>query len=187
MELIKHKKRSIISRIRQALPLSFVLSILFCQVAFASSINQEHVINLINQERKLHGLSDLSINSELNRAGQMKSKDMLRRNYFEHYAFGITPWDFIRNAGYNYISAGENLAMNFNTSEGMVRAWMNSPAHRENILNPNFSDTGVGIVKGSYQENGNIHETIMVTSLFGQKKSIIENISEKVRSLFPLY
>jgi uncharacterized protein YkwD len=156
-------------------------------IAFASPITQENVINLINQERRLNGLSDLSIDPELNRASQMKSKDMLRRNYFEHYAFGLTPWGFIRNSGYDYIFAGENLAMNFSTSEGMVGAWMNSPAHKENILNPNYSDAGVGIIKGAYGESGTSHETIMVTTLFGKKKPLIVNIVEKIRNIFPLY
>lgn len=187
MEFSKQKNQSIVIKMKQIIPLSFALLLFSYRIAFASPITQENVVNLINQERKLNGLSALSVDPELNRASQMKSKDMLRRNYFEHYAFGTTPWDFIRNSGYDYIYAGENLAMNFNTSEGMVQAWMNSPIHRDNILNPDYSDTGIGIIKGVYDENGAKHDTTIVTNIFGKKKPLIVNIVEKIRNLFPLY
>lgn len=155
-------------------------SALFVSHAFASPINTPNVLDGINQQRTSRGLSKLAINPDLTNAANLKSKDMINRNYFEHFAFGMTPWDFIKNAGYNYLYAGENLAMDFNTSEGMVSAWMNSPAHRDNILNPDFQDAGIGIIKGEYTENGTVHSTTMVTNMFGRKKPIILKLFDYV-------
>jgi len=167
---------------RRAMLLSFgvLASILFASQAFASTINTENVLDSINQERVSRGLSKLVVDNDLTNAANLKSKDMLNRNYFEHFAFGLTPWDFIKNAGYNYLYAGENLAMDFNTSEGMVSAWMNSPAHRDNILNPDFRDTGIGIVKGEYTEDGGVHSTIMVTNMFGRKNPVILKVFDYI-------
>lgn len=138
--------------------------------AVASPITEENVLKAVNDQRIANKLTPLKIDSDLDRAATLKSKDMINRNYFDHYAFGLTPWVFIRNAGYDYTEAGENLAMDFVTAEGMTTAWMNSPKHRDNILNPNYEDIGIGIVKGEYIENNSQHSTYMVTNMFGAKK-----------------
>jgi hypothetical protein len=148
--------------------------------ALASDITVENVTYLLNQERIFNGLSPFSIDEDLGHAAKNKSKDMLNRNYFEHYAYGLAPWDFINNAGYKYLYAGENLAMDFQTSEGMVNAWMNSPLHRKNILSEDYEDIGIGVVKGVYVENGQEKETIIVSNMFGRKKPIIVEIFNKI-------
>lgn len=156
--------------------------------AFASTIDLENVENSINQERSARGLTKLKIDPNLNNAANAKSKDMINRNYFEHYAFGLTPWDFIKQSGYNYLYAGENLAMDFSTSEGMMSAWMNSSLHRENVLNPDYTDMGIGIVKGEYTENGVTHSTTMVTNMFGRKKPfIIKAFDYLTQNIFHLF
>ncbi|MEK9156350.1 MAG: CAP domain-containing protein [Patescibacteria group bacterium] len=155
--------------------------------AFALTITQENIVHLINTRRESEGLQPLRISVELNLAANRKSKDMIKRNYFDHYAYGLRPWDFISTAGYDYQAAGENLAMNFNTAEGVVRAWMNSPAHRDNILNPEFSDLAVGVVRGVFSEGGVDRNTTMVTNMFGQKKTVFSRTLESIKSLFPLY
>jgi uncharacterized protein YkwD len=175
--LIKHK----------ALSLSFAVlaSSLFVSRAFASPISTDNVLYSINQERTSRGLQKLTIDPDLTSAASLKSKDMLNRNYFEHFAFGLSPWDFIHNAGYNYLYAGENLAMDFNTSEGMVSAWMNSPAHRDNILNPDFRETGIGIIKGEFSEDGKARTTTMVTDMFGREKpTIVKAFDYITKNLF---
>ena len=166
--------------------ISLAVAFLFStQIAFASEINQDNLINLINQERNTRGIGSLKINADLNQAAGLKSKDMINRDYFDHYAYGLSPWDFISMSGYNYLYAGENLAMDFNTSEGIVKAWMNSPAHRDNILNPDFTDTGLGIVKGEYTENGYIHDTTMISNMFGREKPAIVKVFDYIaRNIF---
>ena len=166
--------------------ISLIVAFLFStQIAFASEINQSNLINLINQERTGRGVPALKIDIDLNQAASLKSKDMINRSYFDHYAYGLSPWDFIKNAGYNYLYAGENLAMDFETSEGVVKAWMSSPTHRDNILNPDFTETGLGIVKGEYNRNGYTSDTTMISNMFGRKKPTIVKIFDYIaRNVF---
>lgn len=148
----------------------FVFSLLIVSHTFATAITPENLQNLINSERSKRNLPTLNTDSALSDAAAKKSEDMIKRRYFEHYAFNLSPWDFIKSAGYDYLFAGENLAMDFNTSEGTVNAWMDSENHRDNILNPDYRDLGVGVVKGDYYEDNKPRETIMVTTMFGRER-----------------
>lgn len=156
--------------------------------AYASEINKDNVFKQVNYYREIRGLKPLATDDRLERSAINKSKDMVDKDYFEHYAHNLTPWDFITEQNYNYLYAGENLAMDFQTSEGMVRAWMSSPTHRKNILNPDFDDIGIGIVKGEFTESGNTHETIMVTNMFGKEKPKIlqffDNVMNRLKKIF---
>lgn len=176
------KKRFVIEL---ATAISLVIFSLFvivanARAALASEINEENILRLINKERTYRGIPSLEIDERLDKAAIRKTEDMINRNYFEHYAFGLTPWNFITEAGYNYLYAGENLAMDFDTSEGMVRSWMQSTTHRNNILNPDFDETGIGIVKGEYTEDGNSHETYMVTNMFAREKPAVLRLIDRV-------
>lgn len=112
-----------------------------------------------------NNLKPLELNSQLYQAAQSKANDMLLNGYFEHYTpSGQSPWDFIHASGYLYLSAGENLAMDFATSEGIHKAWMNSPLHKRNILNPEYTQIGIATVSGYYVD----HQTTMVVQIFGK-------------------
>jgi uncharacterized protein YkwD len=156
--------------------------------AKAAPITEANVRSLVNKERTSRGIVALRNDDRLKAAAFNKSMDMIDGDYFEHYAFGVTPWDFIAKENYNYLYAGENLAMDFDTAEGMVDAWMNSPAHKANILNEDYSDIGVGVVKGEYTDASGTHETVMVTEMFGREKPaiirVIDTAVEFVRGLF---
>ncbi|OQB06342.1 MAG: Cysteine-rich secretory protein family protein [bacterium ADurb.Bin212] len=156
--------------------------------AYASEITKENVYKQINYYREIRGLKPLEEDQRLESAAEKKAQDMLNRDYFEHYAYNLTPWNFIAEQDYNYLYAGENLAMDFQTSEGMVRAWMSSPTHRKNILNPDFDDIGIGIVKGEYTENDKSHETIMVTNMFGKEKpkllQFFDSVMNSLKKIF---
>ena len=103
------------------------------------------VIALTNVERNRFGLSPLSFDSQLSRAAQQHSVDMAVNDYFNHQGLnGSTPRDRIRSAGYQDWTSGENIAAGQTTPEAVVQAWMNSPGHRENLLNPNFQSIGIG-------------------------------------------
>ena len=168
--------------------LAFVFQFMAGSTAYASEINFENVANLINQERVENDLPKLKINSDLSNAASLKSKDMINRHYFEHFAYDLTPWDFVHMAGYDYLYAGENLAMDFSTTEGMVSAWMNSETHRDNILNPDYTEMGLGIVKGEYTENNSIHQTYMVTNMFGRKKpAIVKAFDFVAKNVFSIF
>jgi uncharacterized protein YkwD len=133
----------------------------------ASSYTREQVITAINKEREENDLELLVMNEKLNLAAQNKADDMKDRNYFSHiYYKDGTKWsDFIKKVDYDYLIAGENLANGFYSVSAMVEAWMESPTHRENILNSKFQDTGVGISFGEL--NGN--PTIFVVQTFGNE------------------
>ena len=187
-------KRSHQNLISKPLQIILVVSIFFAflalnvKQAFASEITGENLQYLINKERIYYGLSPLRVDLDLEIAAKNKSRDMSNRKYFEHYAYDLTPWDFIKNAGYNYLYAGENLAMDFKTSEGMVSAWMNSPLHRRNILSEDFEDLGFGVVKGVQYESGQVKETTIVTNMFGRKKpAIVELFNRIIANLHYLF
>lgn len=134
------------------------------ETAYSSAITTDNVFNLTNASRQSEKLSPLFWNDKLASAAQAKADDMLAKGYFSHNSpDGKLPWDFIVSTGYNYITAGENLAEGFKQAEATETAWMNSPGHRANIMNKNFEQIGVGISEGKYQG----HNTIFVVQMFG--------------------
>ena len=114
-----------------------------------SQLTRTGVINQTNNERTAQGLSKLSENSKLNASAEAKVDDMFAQQYFEHVSpLGISVDNLAENVGYAYIVVGENLALgNFKDNQALVTAWMNSPGHRANILNPRFTEIGVSVKK----------------------------------------
>src|SRR5690606_34410957 len=115
-----------------------------------------------NTQRTANGLTGLTLNGQLNAAAQAKADDMAARDYWSHNTpEGDAPWVFIVNAGYQYQTAGENLAYGFLNSTATVKGWMDSPGHRANILNGSYKEVGFGIANSAnYQGTG--PETIVV-------------------------
>ena len=107
------------------------------------------VFNLVNQQRTNAGLAALKIDNEVQKVARDKAKDMVSRGYFSHTSptYG-SPFDMLKSYGVSYTYAGENLAGN-STNKGAVDAWMNSEGHRANILNSNFTLTGVAVVSSN--------------------------------------
>lgn len=112
---------------------------------------EKEVARLVNVERARNGLPALSYNWQLARTARIKSEDMRNNNYFSHTSptYG-SPFDMMRNFGISFTAAGENIAMGQRTAAEVMTGWMNSPGHRSNILNPNFTQIGVGYAKDSY-------------------------------------
>ncbi len=116
------------------------------------SAYESEVVRLVNVERQKNGLKPLTADWQLSRVARYKSQDMCDLKYFSHTSptYG-SPFDMMRNFGISYRSAGENIAKGYATPEAVVKAWMNSPGHRANILNSSFTHIGVGYVKnGNY-------------------------------------
>jgi hypothetical protein len=119
-------------------------------LGYAANISPNEVIRLTNVQRQTNGLNVLNESSVLDAAALAKGNDMLAKGYWAHFApDGTSPWSFFLSFGYKYSYAGENLARDFPDASSAVNAWMNSPSHRENILNPNYRDIGIGVVEGS--------------------------------------
>ncbi|MRH43180.1 SafA/ExsA family spore coat assembly protein [Aquibacillus halophilus] len=113
---------------------------------------EHEVIQLTNQERAKYGLGALKPDWELSRVARYKSQDMHDKNYFSHTSptYG-SPFTMMQQFGINYRSAAENIAKGQRTPQEVVRAWMNSPGHKKNILSADFTHIGVGYVKdGNY-------------------------------------
>jgi len=106
---------------------------------------ENQVVQLVNNERTSRGLSPLTPNWELARVARIKSEDMYRNNYFSHQSpvYG-SPYDMLRSFGIRFTAAGENIAYGQTTAQSVMNSWMNSPGHRANILNSQFTEIGVG-------------------------------------------
>ena len=149
---------------------------------YATNVSQDKLIELANKARKDAGLNSLTIDPMLSLAASDKAADMLVGQYFEHYSpNGVSPWKFITNAGYDYAYAGENLAIDFKTSEAIHNAWMASPSHKANIVNAHFGNVGVAVVEGLFDN----HNTKLVVQMFGAKQKPLyaglDNLILKVR------
>jgi uncharacterized protein YkwD len=115
------------------------------------------VLCLVNRVRKHYGLPRLRYNPDLRRSATAHSNDMVTNGYFSHFGpGGSTPSDRIIRAGYltrarSYF-LGEDLAggggRRYGSPLSIFRAWMHSPPHRANILDPRFDDSGVGVARG---------------------------------------
>jgi uncharacterized protein YkwD len=112
---------------------------------------ENNLLSIINQTRAKNGTRQLAINAALSNIARDRSTDMLTRNYFSH----ITPdgkniFMILNENGYSWQLAGENIfecspAAN-GTETAIFNIWMSSPSHRDNILNGNFSQVGIGII-----------------------------------------
>lgn len=120
------------------------------------------MLNWVNEERAKVGLAPLKLDLELSRWARLKSQDMKDKGYFAHYSptYG-TPGEMVRNAGIQYLRLGENISSSQSPYISHLRL-MASDGHRRNILNPNFTHIGIGIV--DVNPSG-----VLVTQLFIQR------------------
>ena len=160
--------------ILKLIAISFI--IYFPKTVFFADLTKTTLIELTNQERQTLGLPVLKENSKLNQAAYQKAQDMLFFDYFSHYSpSGISPWYWFKKAGYNYQLAGENLAIGFLDSEEVVGEWKKSPSHRENLLNPNFQEIGMAVLKGDFQGS----ETTVVVQVFASPMKEVKKVAKE--------
>ncbi len=106
---------------------------------------------LINEERLQHELSKLKKNDLLAEAARLKAEDMVKNNYFDHTSpSGQSPWYWLDMVKYKYDYAGENIAVDFDSSQQLKEAWMKSSTHRSNILKSSYTEIGTGVATGTY-------------------------------------
>lgn len=135
--------------------------------SYATNTTDEGLLEATNSERLAQGLQPLRLNTKLDTAAQAKAQDMSDKNYWAHKTpEGREPWVFIDATQYSYRKAAENLAYGFTTSNATIAGWMNSPSHRENVLDSDLQEVGFGIINvPNYQDHG--PETIVV-AMYGQ-------------------
>ncbi|MEL7658041.1 MAG: CAP domain-containing protein [Bacillota bacterium] len=111
---------------------------------------EQQVVDLVNKERAAAGLPALKVNTALANVAEKKAEDLRDKNYFAHQSptYG-SPFDMMKQFGISYSAAGENIAKGQRTPAEVMNGWMNSPGHKANILNSNFTEIGVGYVTDS--------------------------------------
>ena len=130
---------------------------------------------LLNRERSRHGLPRLRSNGRLRRSATKYSRLMAGADFFSHVSpSGTTMLKRIKRAGYlkgaRGFAVGENLAWGGGSLARpveTVRAWMNSPGHRANILNRRFREIGIGVATGAPVPG--VHDAATYTTHFGAK------------------
>lgn len=143
-------------------------------LGYASQIDPDKVIQLTNNERLNAGVSIVKENTQLDQAALAKATDMFENNYWAHVSpTGTEPWYFITASGYKYQHAGENLARDFSNPTDVVKAWMASPTHRQNLLDAKYKDIGVAVMDGTI--NG--VETTLVVQMFGSTQTSVAKIA----------
>jgi uncharacterized protein YkwD len=109
---------------------------------------ENSMINLVNKERADRGLNILAFDSKLREVGRLHSTDMFKRGYFSHYSpEGEDVADRAEKLEVDYLVIGENLAY-APSLELAHKGLMNSPGHRANILSPDYSKIGIGVMDG---------------------------------------
>jgi len=127
--------------------------------ATANEGYESQLIDLINAERTNQGFSALTYNSLLTSAAKSHSLDMACQNYFSHTGSdGSSPFDRISWTGYSYQAAAENIfagSGSYNTPQQAFDSWMSSSGHRDNMINPDYTEIGIGCAgnsSGAYED-----------------------------------
>jgi uncharacterized protein YkwD len=113
---------------------------------FNTSAYQKNVLTYVNAHRRANGLAPLTLHWQLTSACQRHANDMGWMNRMTHVGSdGSNGGTRMLRAGFRWMMWGENIAVGYGASSSVVYAWMNSPGHRANILNPRFRYMGLGI------------------------------------------
>jgi hypothetical protein len=133
------------------------------------------IIEQTNAFRRSEKLSPVKINSELTAAARLYADYLARSGKFAHEADGRQPADRVKAAGYKFCLVAENLAMHLDsrgfTTEGLatkaVEGWKASTGHRKNLVAPNVTETGVGVVQAKDQ-----HPKFLSVQLFARPERL---------------
>ena len=119
------------------------------EIATDKNLERE-VFDLINQQRAATGLPQLKWNDEVAKIARLHSENMAKFHFFSHQGLdGLQVNDRADLLGIsNWRSIGENIAYNQgydHPGEFAVERWMQSPGHKENVLNNRWKETGIGV------------------------------------------
>ncbi len=106
----------------------------------------QEVLRLCNIERKKEGLNPLELMDDLNFAAQIRADEQTEVGDISHTRPDGTKWKTVlQNVNVPSRAQGENLILNYDTANSVVRGWMASPGHRANIMRKNFTHMGIGV------------------------------------------
>jgi uncharacterized protein YkwD len=145
----------------------------------SSDYSSSALLGATNASRVSGKLSPLTLDAKLTAAAQAKANDLVTKNYWAHTSpSGQSPWEFIGATGYQYQTAGENLAYGFSDANSTETGWMNSPEHKANILNNSYTQVGFATATSpNYQGKG---PTTIVVAEYASPVPAVANISFSV-------
>lgn len=107
---------------------------------------QRQVLALVNEHRERAGCDRLTIDQRLVNAASRHAAEMARHGYFAHRSLdGRGAAERVSDAGYPWSRYGENIARGQDSPAEVMAGWMDSPEHRENILDCRFEQMGIGL------------------------------------------
>lgn len=150
-----------------------------------SGVDAKEIARLTNEERARVGAPPLVWNARLAAMAEAKNVDMISRQYFAHVSpTGRNIGDLAEQYGYSYRRVGENLALgDFASSSHIVTGWMRSPGHRENILEPEFTEIGVSVMRGMWEGR----EVWWATQEFGRPMPVCPEPDELLRKKIEIF
>ncbi len=161
----------------KAISLIFII----CIVAFSfptrvqaqetSEITIDSVFIEHNKIRKENNLPEFVLNEELTKSAYLKAVSMKFKKCWSHYC-PDSPWGDFQTIGYEYETAGENLAHGYSNDTYLMNAWLESPTHKANILNSNYSEIGIAVIEGNFLSESK--DTIVVVH-FAKPKMIAQS------------
>ncbi|MCA9878829.1 MAG: CAP domain-containing protein [Thermomicrobiales bacterium] len=113
---------------------------------YSPDAEERAFLDLINDYRRKHGASALTLNDNLGAAADYHSRDMAKKNYFKHtLKNGDSAEQNIRRFGYtSYVAVGENIAAGYESARDVMKAWQSSPEHDRNMRSNRFTEIGIG-------------------------------------------
>lgn len=146
----------------------------------ASALTRAGIIANTNIQRKIDGgLPALLENKTLDAVAAARATDMFQKQYFAHVApDGGSAETIAKTFGYEYLSIGENIALGiFAGDADLVKAWMESPGHRANILNTHFTQIGVAALKGTFEGKS----TWIAVQVFGKPATACPSVDASLK------
>ena len=129
-----------------------------------NNITVSDLLQQTNKTRRSYNVGELKLSDKLCEAANKKAQNMFDDQYWSHVSpSGVQPWQWLNDIDYNYNEAGENLAKSFTSTSAVMTAWMNSPGHKSNILNDDFTEVGFAVVNGKL----NNKKTSLVVAFYG--------------------
>lgn len=176
--LIRKYGMAIIIFLVIGLQIAYNLSTVGEVMGVESNITIASLLEKTNKARIESGVGSLSLNNKLNESALLKAQDMLANQYWAHTSpEGVDPWKWFETVDYEYVEAGENLAKGFYLTDAVMMAWMNSPDHKKNIVNPNYKEVGFAVVSGEFE--GRI--TSLIVAHYGVEAT---NVITDIKSAF---
>lgn len=113
------------------------------------------ILKLMNKKRTEAGLKPLTLDNTLIKIARYKSNHMIQYNYFDHTTPQGNNWtSWLASIGYHYNTTGENIAYNNYDPVELFNQWWNSSGHRANMMNPNYTKIGIGVIYGNTKYMG---------------------------------